>query len=159
MNSRNEPTSPIPRSLSLRSANSGTSTPAIRLSGDKFILQPQMNTDETQIQKTRRLYSSFARPKFNNIPTFRPVAFSSFSNCASSRLSYCGATLILQRRSYLQARQHRNHPQQSLCNGPECAFRSLRLPHGEVIRPEERVDRRVLKSRNRVGRELRRQLR
>ena len=43
-------------------------------------IQPQINTDETQIQKMSRLYSTLYRPKFSRMPTFSPVAFNTFSS-------------------------------------------------------------------------------
>jgi hypothetical protein len=60
-----------------------------------------MNTDETRIQKTRRLYSTLLRPKLRSNPTFRPVAFNSLSNWASSRLSYWGIDLYFDRHTVI----------------------------------------------------------
>src|SRR6202022_552703 len=63
INSRKTETSPIPRSFSLRNPNNGARIPAIFFSGDNSInpFQPQINTDETQIQKMNRLNSTFVR--------------------------------------------------------------------------------------------------
>jgi hypothetical protein len=65
----------------IENSNTGRFTnPVSTESTVRIFIQPLMNTDETQIQKINRRYSTLSRPKLIRMPSLRPVAFRTFNS-------------------------------------------------------------------------------